>query len=225
MAFADAEPEHAEEDELDGEHRHAVGPGRLAVDGREEQRPGDEQQPGDDDGRQDDGEARRAGADAEDRAEEDVDPRGAVGSAPGGGVHRQREHPDAEDPGEDAADDHVGAPPAAAVEGAEAEGDGDGRDEETQPWVATGGERDQAAGDGDVAERVPGEDLVAEHDEVTDEAGGDRDRGPGDERGAHEVVGEHRLQATQRRDPGRDHATLQRRRDTASAIPPARATR
>ena len=45
--------------------------------------------------------------------------------------------------------------------------------------VDAGRQRRQGAGEGDVAERVAGEDLAAQHEEVADQARGRGDQGPG----------------------------------------------
>ena len=49
-----------------------------------------------------------------------------------------------------------------------------------------------------MSERVRGEDLVAQHDEVADQAGGERDAAAGDEGVAHEVEREHVLWACEK---------------------------
>ena len=57
--------------------------------------------------------------------------------------------------------------------------------------VDPGGGGGERAGEGDVAERVAGEHLRAEHDEVADQAARERDRGAGQPGVADELVREH----------------------------------
>ena len=67
----------------------------------------------------------------------------------------------------------------------------DGREEEPCTDVDSERGRAECARERDVAERVAGEHLRAQHDEPADEAAGDRDEAAGDERVAHELVREH----------------------------------
>ena len=60
--------------------------------------------------------------------------------------------------------------------------DGDGGGEQPEPQVDPGGQRGQRAGVGDVRQRVAGEHLAAQHDEVADQPGQQRDRGAGEQR-------------------------------------------
>ncbi len=69
--------------------------------------------------------------------------------------------------------------------------DGDRRGEEAEPDVDPGRRGREGSGEGDVAERVAGEDLAAQDHEVADQPAGKRDGGAGEEGVAHELVGEH----------------------------------
>jgi len=66
-----------------------------------------------------------------------------------------------------------------------------GRAEEPDPRVDTQRRSAERARERDVAERVAGEDLGAEHEEVPDQAAGDGDEAPRQERVAHELVAQH----------------------------------
>ena len=114
-----------------------------------------------------------------------------------GGVVGEEEHAEPEHPGEDGADrDVVGG--AAAAEQAEAEPDGDGGREQSQAGVDAGGEGGEGAGVGDVAERVAGEDLPAQHHEVAGQPADRGDGGAGDQRVHDEGVAEHVRQPADR---------------------------
>ena len=67
-----------------------------------------------------------------------------------------------------------------------------------------------------MTERVAGEHLGAEHDEIADQAARERDRGAGEQRVAEELVGEHQ--------PAACSAAL-RRRKSAGWLIAARASR
>ena len=51
--------------------------------------------------------------------------------------------------------------------------------------------RREGSGEGDVAERIAGEDLAAQDDEIADQPAGERDECAGEEGVPHEFMGEH----------------------------------
>lgn len=92
-------------------------------------------------------------------------------------------------PGEDAPDDHV-VGPGLVAEGAEEQRHGGGGGEQPEPEVGAEGQGGHRAGEGDMAERVAGEDLGAQHQEVADQSAGRGDDGPGEEGVQEERVGQ-----------------------------------
>src|SRR5438270_646761 len=92
----------------------------------------------------------------------------------------------------------------------------DGEREEAEARVETGGERGERAGERDMRQRVGGEDLGAQHEEVPDQSGGERDGRAGEERVLHERVREHHATLLAR-DPA---APPSRRVAAASTYPP-----
>ena len=138
-------------------------------------------------------------------------------------VDRQREHAEPEHPGEHRADDDVVGATAVAEQ---AEHDGRPSTSSTNsPSRGVDAERERAerAGERDVAERVAGEDLAAQHHEVADQPGQRRDRHAGEERVPHERVGEQVAEAGRR--PRAAPVTPAPSRPSAHAsrsLPPAR---
>ncbi len=179
-----------EEAEAERPHRHAEAARHLVVDRGEEQRPGDRQQRQAGEDRDRRGEAGVGRGEAEDRAEEDADRGGAVGAARAADEDREEERAEAEDPGEDRADHDVVGTGALAEQPHPAR-HRDRRHEQTEPDVDSRRRGSQGAGEGNVAERIAGEDLAAQDDEVADQPAGKRDRGAGEKGVAHELMGEH----------------------------------
>src|SRR6266511_2975902 len=170
---------------------YAAGGGDVLVDAGEQQRPGDRQHRGADGQGDQRGQQRAGSRQAEDGTEQDGDAgRSVAGAAAGGGVEGQEEHAEAEDPGEDAADDDVvGA--GAAAQPAHTERDQDRDREQPDAGVQPGGQRGEGAGERDVGQGVGGEHLGTQDEEVADHPGGERHGGAGEERVLHERVGEH----------------------------------
>ena len=107
----------------------------------------------------------------------------------------QEQHAEAEDPGEGDADGHVvGTRPLS--EPGEQQRHQHGRREQPDALVDAGGGGSQRAGEGDVAERVAGEDLRAQDDEVAEQAARDRDQRAGEQRVAHERQREHQRRSS-----------------------------
>ena len=79
----------------------------------------------------------------------------------------------------------------AVAERGEEQRERDRRGEEADAQVDAGERGREHAGERDVAQRVAGEDLRAQHDEVADGAAGERDRRAGEERVADELVRQH----------------------------------
>ena len=104
-------------------------------------------------------------------------------------VERQEEHAEAENPGEHAADDDI-VRPRPPAERAHPERDDDGQREQPDPQVESGRQRRERAGERDVGQRVGGEDLGSQHEEVADQTGGQRDGGAGEKRVPHERMRE-----------------------------------
>src|SRR5439155_4024353 len=69
--------------------------------------------------------------------------------------------------------------------------DEDGEREQADAGVQAGGERGEGAGERDVRQRVRGEDLGPQDEEVPDQPGGERHGGAGEEGVLHERVGQH----------------------------------
>ncbi len=101
------------------------------------------------------------------------------------------------------------------------------RGEQPDPDVDPGGGRGERAGERDVAERVAGEHLRAQHDEVADQPAGERDRGAGQEGVADELLREHQAVASPAGSGGaagwdgrapRERAGRRGRRENATAV-------
>ncbi len=73
--------------------------------------------------------------------------------------------------------------------------------EQSDPDVDSGGGGRERAGERDVAERVAGEHLGAEHNEVPDQPARERDRGTGEPGVADELLREHQATASTVREP------------------------
>ena len=131
---------------------------------------------------------------AENRAEQHADPHRAGGGAPRGGVQAQEQDPDAEHPGKDGADRHVAAA-APSAERPDRQGDGDAARKGAGKQVESGEHAAQAARECGVPEGVGGENLVAQDDEVADQARRHGDAPSRDESVAHELETEHVGQA------------------------------
>jgi hypothetical protein len=104
-------------------------------------------------------------------------------------IESQEEHAEAENPRKHAADNDV-VRPRPAPERSHTEGDEDSHREEPEPQVESGRERRERTGERHMGQRVRGEDLGPQHEEIADQTGGERDRGAGEERVPHEGVGE-----------------------------------
>jgi hypothetical protein len=189
--------------------RDPAGRGDRFVDAGEQQRPGDRRHRHDDPAADGRGDHRVPGREAEDGAEENAGPGGAVAAAAGGGEEGEEEHPEAEDPGEDVADDHV-VGPATAAEQADAGRHADRGGEQAEAKVDPGHQGRQRAGERDVAERVAGEHLGPQDQEVPGHAAGRRDQRPGQERVLQERVGEDAHAGAPARRAGRRRARRSR---------------
>ena len=84
----------------------------------------------------------------------------------------------------------------AVAEQPEHQRDQDRGGEQADADVDPGGGRGERAGERDVAERVAGEHLRAEHDEVADQPARERDRGAGEPSVADELLREHHAGAS-----------------------------
>ena len=92
--------------------------------------------------------------------------------------------------------------------------DQDGDGEQADAGVDPGGQRGQGTGERHVGQRVGGEHLCPQHQEVADQAGGERHPGPGEEGILHERMRQHRRPAEG--DGGHATAALARRRPARS---------
>ncbi len=165
----------------------------------------------------------RAGRQAQDGAEQHVHPGRPVRPAVARGIDGQEQDSQSQHPREHAADHHV-VGPAGAPEDAHPHRDGHRGAEQAEPEVEPGGEGSEGAGEGDVAERIPGEHLAPEHHEVPDQSARGGDTGPGQKGVAHERVrqdgadqpghradrGHGRIPATANGRTERDRSTIRR---------------
>ena len=103
---------------------------------------------------------------------------------------RQEKDAETEGPGEERADGDVVCPRLVS-EQAHRDAAENRRGVEADQDVEAEDGCGQRAGEGDVAQRVAGEDLGAENDEVPDQAAGESDETARDQRIAHELVREH----------------------------------
>ena len=135
------------------------------------------------------------GAETEDRSEQGAGSEQAVAAAGSGAEQREEVHAEPEDRGERDPDrDVVGV--RAVAERAEQQRDQDRRGEQPDADVDPGGGGGERAGERDVAERVAGEHLRAQDDEVADQPARERDRGAGEPGVADELVREHQAVAS-----------------------------
>ena len=180
MADGGGDADEGEEREAERPDGDAACGGDGVVDAGEHERPSEDEH-GDDDRERD-----RGAGSACARESPKMEPKRTftpvvppLAAAPRGRVDGEEQGAEAEDPGEHAADDGVVGSAAGAERGHHERHDNAGG-VETDAEVDSGGERGERAGERDVGERVAGEDLLAEHDEVADKPGRERDRGAGD---------------------------------------------
>jgi hypothetical protein len=142
---------------------------------------------------------------SEDRPEQDIHTGRGVHPAARRRVHGQEQRAEAEHPGEHAAHHRVvGAGPAA--EHGHDDGEDDAGSVEADPQVRAERERGQRAGEGDVGQRVAGEHLSSQDDEVADQPGSERDPRTAEERVPEKRVPEHVGDAGDRVREADDHA-------------------
>ena len=162
----------------------------MRVQARKKQRPGDEQRRERDEPANHRGNQRGLLVEAKDRSEEHVCRRGAVAGALACREQREKEHPEAKNLREDRSDhDVVGLTPLAKA--SEEHPHPNRRDEQSESQVDACRERRERPGESDVGQRVPGEHLAAQDEEIADEASGDRDETAREEGESHEGLREH----------------------------------
>ena len=168
---------------------HAAGRGHLWVDGGIEERPRDREHGQDDAGADQRGELCLAGREVEDRSEEGAGGDDAVAAVGASVEEVEEEDAEAEHPDEDDADRHV-VDACAFSDRRQECCDEHRRGEQSEAQVDAGSGGGEGAGEGDVAERVSGEHLAAQDNEVADGAAGECDRRAGEQGVADEVVRE-----------------------------------
>src|SRR5262249_25674981 len=156
------------------------------------------------------------GGQSEDRAEEDANAGGAVVGAAVRREDREEEHAEAERPREEGSDRDVVGEAGPVAEQSEQQRAPDRGEEEPRAEAYSGRRGRERTGEGDVAERVAGEHLRSEDDDVADEPACERDERPREERVAHELVREHQAAAA---------GESRRPRRRSSSAPPARTSR